>query len=75
VGDKDDLIELQRLIHNHFLYTRSELAEKILVDWDEYLPKFIKVIPLEYKKVLEEQKIKQLLHKIQRTEDEPHFQY
>ena len=75
VGDHDDVVELQRLINNHYLYTRSELAEKILVNWDEYLPKFVKVIPLEYKKVLEEQKISQLIQKIQRTEDEPHFQY
>ena len=28
VGDQDDLLELQRLINNHYLYTRSELAEK-----------------------------------------------
>lgn len=75
VGDRDDLLELQRLINNHYLYTRSDLAEKILVNWDEYLPKFIKVIPLEYKKVLEEQKLKQLMQKIQHTEDEPHFHY
>ncbi len=75
VGDRDDINELQRLINNHFLYTRSELAEKILVNWDEYLPRFVKVIPLEYKKVLEEQKISQLIHKIQHTEDEPHFHY
>jgi glutamate synthase (NADPH) large chain len=75
VGDKDDLIELQRLINNHYLYTRSELAERILVKWDEYLPRFVKVIPLEYKKVLEEQKISQLIQRIQHTEDEPHFHY
>jgi glutamate synthase (NADPH/NADH) large chain len=75
IGDRDDLIELQRLINNHYLYTRSELAEKILVNWDEYLSKFVKIIPLEYKKVLEEQKISQLIQKIQRTEDEPHFHY
>ncbi len=75
VGDRDDILELQRLINNHYLYTRSDLAEKILVNWDEYLPKFIKVIPLEYKKVLEEQKLKQLMQKIQHTEDEPHFHY
>ncbi|MBN2275669.1 MAG: glutamate synthase subunit alpha, partial [Bacteroidales bacterium] len=75
VGDKDDLTELQRIINNHYLYTRSELAEKILVNWDEYISKFVKVIPLEYKKVLEEQKISQLLEKIKQTEDEPHFLY
>ena len=75
VGDREDLIDLQRLINNHYLYTRSELAESILVNWDEYLPKFIKVIPLEYKKVLEEMKLSQLIEKIQQTEDEPHFHY
>ncbi len=75
VGDHDDLLELQKLINNHYLYTRSELAETILVNWDEYLPKFVKVIPLEYKKVLEEQKLSQLIEKIQKTEDEPHFHY
>ncbi|MBN2480733.1 MAG: glutamate synthase large subunit [Bacteroidales bacterium] len=75
VGDYDDLTELQKLINNHYLYTRSELAERLLVNWDEYLPKFIKVIPLEYKKALEEQKIRQLMEKIRKTEDEPHFQY
>jgi len=75
VGDHDDLIELQQMINNHYLYTRSELAERILVNWDEYLPRFVKVIPLEYKKVLEEQKISQLIQKIERTEDEPHFHY
>jgi glutamate synthase (NADPH/NADH) large chain len=75
VGDRDDLLELQRLINNHYLHTRSELAESILVNWEEYLPRFVKVIPLEYKKVLEEQKISQLLEKIRETEDEPHFHY
>lgn len=75
LGDRDDITELQRLINNHFLYTRSELAEKILVHWDEYLPKFVKVIPYEYKKVLEELKLEQIREKIKHTEDEPHFQY
>jgi glutamate synthase (NADPH/NADH) large chain len=75
VGDKEDLLELQKMISNHHLYTRSELAERILINWEEYLLRFIKVIPLEYKKVLEEQTISQLLEKIKQTEDEPHFQY
>jgi glutamate synthase (NADPH/NADH) large chain len=75
VGDKDEVLELQRLINNHYLYTRSELAEKILVNWEEYLPRFVKVIPFEYKKVLEEQKLEQIREKIKQTEDEPHFQY
>ena len=75
VGDKDDIQQLQEMINNHFLYTRSELAEKILVHWDEYLPRFIKVIPFEYKKVLEEIKLREIRKKIRRTEDEPFFHY
>jgi glutamate synthase (NADPH/NADH) large chain len=75
VGDREDVLELQHLINNHYLYTRSELAEKILVNWDEYLLRFVKVIPFEYKKYLEEQKLEQIREKIKQTEDEPHFQY
>jgi len=75
VGDRDDIQELQSLISNHFNYTGSDLAEKILVHWDEYLPRFVKVIPFEYKKVLEEQKLERIKNKIETTEDEPHFHY
>lgn len=75
VEDKDDERELQTMIANHYRYTNSELAEKILVNWDEYLPRFVKVIPLEYKKILEETKLEQIQNKIKQTEDEPHFQY
>ncbi|MBN2350899.1 MAG: glutamate synthase large subunit [Bacteroidales bacterium] len=75
VGDHEDISELQELINNHYKYTQSVLAEKILVNWDEYLPKFVKIIPFEYKKVLEENKLKELRKKIKATEDEPHFQY
>ncbi len=75
IDNHEDICELQHMISDHYLYTRSELAESILVNWDEFLPRFVKVIPLEYKKVLEEQKISQLIEKIQHTEDEPHFHY
>ncbi len=75
IEDRDDERELQTMIADHYKYTNSELAEKILVNWDEYLPRFVKVIPLEYKKILEEQKLAQIQNKIKETEDEPHFQY
>jgi glutamate synthase (NADPH/NADH) large chain len=71
VEDRADVDELQTLINNHLLYTRSSLASKILTNWEEYLPKFVKVIPFEYKKVLEEQKIQELQKKLQMTEDYP----
>jgi glutamate synthase (NADPH/NADH) large chain len=70
VDEKADIKELQELINNHFLFTQSSLAAKILTHWDEYLPKFVKVIPFEYKKVLEEQKLKELQKKLQLTEDD-----
>lgn len=75
VGDSDDINQLQSYIANHYNYTGSDLAEKILTDWDAYLPRFVKVIPFEYKKVLEEQKLEKLKNKIEQTEDEPHFHY
>ena len=71
VEDKADVVELQTLINNHLLYTQSKLAAKILTNWEEYLPKFMKVIPFEYKKVLEEQKLLELQKKLQLTEDDP----
>ncbi|MBN1821661.1 MAG: glutamate synthase large subunit [Prolixibacteraceae bacterium] len=71
VEDKADIKELQTMINNHLLYTQSSLAAKILTNWEEYLPNFIKVIPYEYKKVLEELKLKELQKKLQLTEDDP----
>ena len=71
VEDKSDVTELQALINNHLLYTQSTLAAEILTNWEEYLPKFVKVIPFEYKKVLEEQKLVELQKKLQLTEDDP----
>jgi len=73
--DFEDILELQEMINNHWLHTKSTLAENILVNWDEYLPKFVKVIPFEYKKILEEIKIEKLKQKIEETEDEPQLQY
>ncbi len=74
VEDKADIVELQDLINKHLLYTQSTMAAKILTNWDEYLPKFVKVIPFEYKKVLEELKLRELEKKLQLTEDNPTHQ-
>ncbi len=70
VEDKADVNELQGMINKHLIYTQSTLASKILTNWDEYLPKFVKVIPFEYKKVLEELKLKELQKKLQLTKEE-----
>jgi glutamate synthase (NADPH/NADH) large chain len=73
--DFDDIKEIQQMISAHLYHTNSTVAEKILTNWSEYLPKFKKVIPLEYKKVLEELKLKALQEKLEATEDEPHRRY
>ncbi|MBC8006072.1 MAG: glutamate synthase large subunit, partial [Verrucomicrobia bacterium] len=75
VEDKADIVELQDMINKHLLYTQSTTAARILTNWDEYLPKFVKVIPFEYKKVLEELKLRELVQKLQQTEDSPAHQY
>ncbi|MBS2097031.1 glutamate synthase large subunit [Carboxylicivirga linearis] len=71
VEDHADIKELQFMLNKHLLHTNSEKAQDILVNWTQYLPKFIKVIPFEYKKVLQEQKIKELEQKLRETEDAP----
>ncbi|MDE6395067.1 MAG: glutamate synthase subunit alpha, partial [Duncaniella sp.] len=48
--------ELHRLISAHYKHTRSPLAQRMLDDWDTYVRQFLKVIPIEYKKVLEAEK-------------------
>ncbi len=75
IEDRDEEREVQEMIANHYKHTGSKLAEKILVNWEEYLTKFVKVIPFEYKKIMEEQKLAQIQSKIKETEDEPHIQY
>ncbi len=71
VEDKADISELQELIGKHLLYTQSPLANKVLTNWEEFLPKFVKVIPLEYKKVLNEMKLKEVKRKLELAEDAP----
>jgi len=69
--DKTDIDELQEMISKHLLYTQSSLAANILTNWEEFLPRFVKVIPFEYKKVLEEVKLREIERKLQLTEDDP----
>jgi glutamate synthase (NADPH/NADH) large chain len=51
---RHDAARLRHLIENHRRYTGSDRARMILENWDEYLPKFIKVMPVEYRRALEE---------------------
>ena len=49
---EDDILELRSLIENHYNATQSALAQRILENWENELPKFIKVLPEEYRQAL-----------------------
>jgi len=68
-----DLSELKNLIRRHLEFTGSKKAAMILEDPDKYLPMFIRVIPYDYKKVLEEQKLEELRKKIADVEMDVEF--
>ena len=50
----EDIAELHQLITLHRQYTGSTVAENVLNNWEALLPQFVKVIPIEYKRVLEQ---------------------
>jgi glutamate synthase (NADPH/NADH) large chain len=54
---------LYQLIENHLHYTGSTRAKAILDDWASYLPKFVKVMPVEYRRALEEMARRQSVDK------------
>ena len=56
--DKDEIALLHNLVKNHFKYTESEIAKRILDDWSSNIKKFVKVMPTDYKRVLEETNLK-----------------
>ena len=56
----EDLVEdadtaaVRRMIEDHLEYTGSANAKRVLENWDEMLPRFVKVMPIDYKRVLAE---------------------
>lgn len=67
IEDMADNRELYRLISNHYRYTGSSLAKRMLDDWATYSTQFIKVIPYEYKQVLIAEKMESLRKKIENS--------
>ncbi len=56
--------ELHELITQHYRYTGSKLARTMLENWSEYVEQFIQVVPIEYKRVLQEEQMRKLQLKI-----------
>ncbi|ABK43227.1 glutamate synthase (NADH) large subunit [Magnetococcus marinus MC-1] len=59
VETEEDQATLKALIEKHVKYTRSTVGKQILENWTEALSRFVKVMPREYKRVLEEMKQQQ----------------
>ena len=52
----EDISELKSLVEKHERFTGSTVARRVLNDWDASLGKFVKVMPVDYKRVLQERK-------------------
>jgi glutamate synthase (NADPH/NADH) large chain len=68
VEDLKDKKELSNLIGTHYELTGSKVAEKILTNMDDYRDRFIKIIPYEYKKVLQEIELEEIRKKLANVE-------
>ncbi|NOU20797.1 MAG: glutamate synthase large subunit, partial [Methyloglobulus sp.] len=51
---RNDALRLKRLVQNHKHYTGSQRAQHILENWNEYLPRFVKVMPVDYREALKQ---------------------
>ena len=54
-----DAVRLRQLIEQHLHYTNSDVARRILDNWSEYLAKFVKVMPVDYRRALLEMQARQ----------------
>ena len=64
VEDSVSRKELLELIRQHYLHTGSALAGRMLDNWNHYCEEFVQVVPIEYKRVLQEEQMKKLHEKI-----------
>ncbi|KAI7755265.1 hypothetical protein M8C21_002410, partial [Ambrosia artemisiifolia] len=60
VEEEDDIMTLRMMIQQHQRHTNSQLAKEVLADFDNLLPKFIKVFPRDYKRILAAMKEKEI---------------
>jgi glutamate synthase (ferredoxin) len=48
----EEIAGIRRLIEKHLGYTRSPRAQAVLDQWEQIVPKFVKVLPKDYKRML-----------------------
>ena len=56
VEQEDDIAELLEMIELHEQHTGSTVAQRILADWPDVIDQFVKVMPIDYKRVLMQRK-------------------
>jgi glutamate synthase (ferredoxin) len=54
--DADEIEDVWKLIQRHQTYTKSDRAVRVLAEWERMVPKFVKVMPRDYKRVLQAMK-------------------
>ncbi len=59
LSDEQDIAEVKRLIGLHRDHTGSSVAERVLTEWDRVVPQFVKVMPVDYRRVLNQRKAQQ----------------
>jgi glutamate synthase (NADPH/NADH) large chain len=64
VEDSASRRELHELISRHYEQTGSALARRMLDNWQDYIDDFIQVVPIEYKRVLQQEQMQRLNSKI-----------
>lgn len=52
--DETEIAEVRGMVEKHVRYTGSELGARVLGEWTEFLPRFVKVIPKDYKRMMEQ---------------------
>ncbi|XP_021282556.1 glutamate synthase 1 [NADH], chloroplastic isoform X2 [Herrania umbratica] len=74
VEEEEDIMTLKMMIQQHQRHTNSQLAREVLADFENLLPKFIKVFPRDYKRVLakvkEEEASKEALERAAKESEE-----
>ena len=56
LAEEEEIEEIRQMIQRHAQYTQSQRAWKVLSLWQEMAPKFVKVMPKDYKRILESMK-------------------
>nr|MDA3824169.1 glutamate synthase large subunit [Bacteroidales bacterium] len=70
IFDNEDQLFVKEMLEKHIYYTDSSIAKTILKEWHIYMPKFLKVIPLEYQRALHEMKLKEIDEQLKNIRDQ-----